>query len=144
MQDDVLVKLDIKNPSVKAKLEEIIHGTEGLQSLGSRDPSQADLLIVELGRDMDRALQSVQAEIERGASYELFVTCESLDRAIVAKAIRAGAKEYLAQLLEIFPVGLHLGEATQARMKHLDCHLATAVIHRGEHLSRGAGPQLMG
>ena len=115
MQDDVLVKLDIKNPSVKAKLEEIIHGTEGLQSLGSRDPSQADLLIVELGRDMDRALQSVQAEIERGASYELFVTCESLDRAIVAKAIRAGAKEYLAQPLNESEVKLALERCIKRR-----------------------------
>jgi pilus assembly protein CpaE len=100
MQDDVLARLDIKNPSVKTKLEEIIQATEGLQVLGSRDPSQADLVIVELGRDMDRDLQSLQAEIEQGASHELFVTCENIDRGVVAKAIRAGAKEYLAQPLD--------------------------------------------
>jgi pilus assembly protein CpaE len=100
MQGDVLVRLDIKNPSVKAKLEEIIQAMEGLLVLGPRDPSQADLLIVELGRDMDRALQAVQAEIEQGASHELFVTCENIDRSVVAKAIRAGAKEYLAQPLD--------------------------------------------
>jgi pilus assembly protein CpaE len=100
MQGNVLARLDIKNPSVKTKLEEIIQRTEGLQVLGSRDPSQADLVIVELGRDMDRDLQSLQAEIEQGASHELFVTCENIDRGVVAKAIRAGAKEYLAQPLD--------------------------------------------
>jgi len=63
MQGDVLVRLDTKNPSVNAKLEEIIQATEGLHVLGARDPSQADLVIVELGRDMDRALRSVQAKI---------------------------------------------------------------------------------
>ena len=108
MQGDVLVRLDTKNPSVKAKLEEIIQATESLRVLGSRDPSQADLVIVELGRDMDRALQSVKTEIEQGASHELFVTCENIDRAVVAKAIRVGAKEYLAQPLDESEVKLAL------------------------------------
>ena len=115
MQGDVLVRLDTKNPSVKAKLEEIIQATEGLQVLGSRDPSQADLVIVELGRDMDRALQFVQAEIEQGASHELFVTCENIDRAVVAKAIRVGAKEYLAQPLDESEVKLALERCIKRR-----------------------------
>lgn len=110
-----MVRLDIKNPSVKAKLEEIIQATEGLQVLGPRDPSQADLLIVELGRDMDRALQSIQAEIEQGASHELFVTCENIDRAVVAKAIRVGAKEYLAQPLDENEVRLALEKCIKRR-----------------------------
>lgn len=115
MQGDVLVRLDTKNPSVKAKLEEIIQATEGLLVLGSRDPSQADLVIVELGRDMDRALQSVQAEIEKGASHELFVTCENIDRAVVAKAMRVGAKEYLAQPLDESEVKLALERCIKRR-----------------------------
>jgi pilus assembly protein CpaE len=115
MQSDVLVRLDIKNPSVKAKLEEIIQPTEGLQVLGSRDPSQADLVIVELGRDMDRTLQAAQAELEQGASYELFLTCENLDRAVVAKAMRVGAKEYLAQPLDETEVRLALERCIKRR-----------------------------
>jgi pilus assembly protein CpaE len=115
MQGDVLVRLDTKNPSVKAKLEEIIQATESLRVLGSRDPSQADLVIVELGRDMDRALQSVKAEIEQGASHELFVTCENIDRAVVAKAIRVGAKEYLAQPLDESEVKLALERCIKRR-----------------------------
>ena len=115
MQDDILVRLDIKNPSVEVTLEEIIQATEGLQVLGSRDPSQADLVIVELGRDMDRALQSVQAEIEQGASHELFVTCENIDRAVVAKAMRVGAKEYLGQPLDENEVKLALERCIKRR-----------------------------
>jgi pilus assembly protein CpaE len=115
MQGDVLVRLDTKNPSVKAKLEEIIQATEGLHVLGSRDPAQADLVIVELGRDMDRALLSVQAEIEQGASHELFLTCENIDRAVVSKAMRAGAKEYLAQPLDESEVKLALERCIKRR-----------------------------
>ena len=115
MQGDILVRLDIKNPSVKAKLEEIIQATEGLQVLGSRDASQADLVILELGRDMDRALQSVQAEIEQGASHELFLTCENIDRIVVAKAMRVGAKEYLAQPLDESEVRLALERCIKRR-----------------------------
>ena len=120
MQGDVLVRLDIKNPSVEAKLEEIIHATEGLQVLGSRDPRQADLVILELGRDMDRALQSAQAQIEQGASHELFLTCESLERAVVAKALRVGAKEYLAQPLDESEVRQALERCIKRRKEYKD------------------------
>lgn len=115
MHSEVLVKLDIKNPTLEKRLQQIIHSVEGLQVLDPRDPRLPDLVILELENDTDRDLQLVQAQVDQGAVGEVFLTSSNPDSAVLVKALRMGVKEFLAQPIHEDDVRLALERCKKRR-----------------------------
>ena len=61
-RDTVSVKLEIKNRSVRKELEDIISTIEGFQIVQrSHEMAHADLLIFEIGSDLEKEFQVVHS-----------------------------------------------------------------------------------
>jgi pilus assembly protein CpaE len=89
------VKVEAKTAGLKKALEEIILSVDGLQVQRTDDSRRPDLLIFELGSETDKEFSLIHSLMEKDAVGEIFLTSSSSDPAIILKALRAGAKEFL-------------------------------------------------
>lgn len=97
-QDSVSVKLEIKNRNVRKDLEDILSSVEGFRVIQrSDDPAHADLLIFEIGSDLEKEFQLIHSLQRLGTVSEVFLTSRHSDPAVLVQAIRAGAKEFFSQ-----------------------------------------------
>jgi pilus assembly protein CpaE len=96
--DTVSVKLEIKNQKVREEFVEVISSIEGFHVVQrSDDPAHADLLIFEIGSDLEKEFQLIHSLQGLGTVGEVFLTSPHSDPAVLVQAIRTGAKEFLSQ-----------------------------------------------
>jgi pilus assembly protein CpaE len=96
--DTIAVKLEIKNRDVRKELEDVISSVKGFQIVqGSDDPTHADLLIFEIGSDLEKEFQLIHSLQRLGTVGEVFLTSRHSDPAVLVQAIRTGAKEFFSQ-----------------------------------------------
>jgi pilus assembly protein CpaE len=96
--DTIAVKLEIKNRDVRKELEDIISSVEVFNVVQrSDDPTHADLLIFEIGSDLEKEFQFVHSLQDLGTVNEVFLTSRHSDPAVLVQAIRTGAKEFFSQ-----------------------------------------------
>lgn len=94
---NISVKLDIKNDRVKGELEEVIAGMEGFHLQTSPNPAPCDLLIMEIGNDLDREFQNINSIQASGTTGEVFLTSHRTEPEILIQVLRTGAKEFFPQ-----------------------------------------------
>ena len=96
----ISVKLDCKNPEIKKELEGILSSVEGihLQSPDTQGPS--DLLIMEIGENLQKEFLVIHSMQSSGAAKEIFVTSPRTESDVLLQALRAGVKEFLQQPLK--------------------------------------------
>jgi pilus assembly protein CpaE len=98
--DDILVRIEVKSPEARKTLEQILGSLEGFSVQTVEDKGRPDLLVFELGTDMERDFRYVESLINTEAVGEVFLTSERQDQEVLLQAIRTGAKEFLPQPLE--------------------------------------------
>ena len=95
MSDNTIqIKIEVKKPGLKRKLDEIIRSIKGMHVQMSHDTRRADLLIFELGDDIDKEFQHIQSLLNSDAAAEVFLISENPDPAVLMQAIKTGAKEF--------------------------------------------------
>ena len=97
--DNLMIKIEAKNPDVARKLERVVRSLEGVQVHPPGAPDGAGLLILELGQEAEQEFRYVESLLSAKAEEEVFLTCHQASPEILMQAIRTGAKEFLSQPL---------------------------------------------
>jgi len=98
MADDVIpVRLEVKSTELRETLGRIISSTEGFHLRDPGDSGPFELLILELGKDVDREFQIVQSFFNLGTVREIFLTAPQQDPNVLVRALRAGIREFFPQ-----------------------------------------------
>jgi len=111
MSDNMIqIKIEVKKPGLRKKLDEIIRSVEGMHVQMSHDTRRADLLIFELGNDIDKEFQYIRSLLNSDAAAEVFLISENSDPAVLMQAIKTGAKEFFILPLKEEEVKIALKE----------------------------------
>ena len=101
MPDQIVrVTIDAKTAEIGDALDGILRSTEGILLQPGSDAYRPDLLIYELGDDIDADFEVIQSRMADDAVGEVFLTSGSADQAVLIKAMRAGIKEFFSQPLK--------------------------------------------
>lgn len=100
-----LVKLQLRNPDNLSVFVKIIEAEGGFEILGAGSEERPDLLVFELGANLEEDFRTIQTIISMDQAGEVFLTSSELGPEILLKAIRIGAKEFLSQPLSEGEVG---------------------------------------
>ncbi len=93
----IAIKLNVKNPEAANVLEEAIISVPGFSI--SRNGSPCDVLVVEVGYDLDEEFKLVEQIRAKGMAREVFLTSSRKDPEVLLKALRMGVKEFFPQPL---------------------------------------------
>jgi pilus assembly protein CpaE len=93
-----LVKTVIKSSNLIKKIEQTINEIGGFTIIGD-ESKQHDLLIYEMGENLQNDINFIQSTIGPDGSNEVFLISESKDPEILMHAIRLGVKEFFLQPL---------------------------------------------
>jgi len=96
-QDALSVRLDVRDQAVRNDLEAIVSSMEEFQLVNSSLSSACDILIRDIGEDVEREFQLIHDLTRNGTVCEFFLTSASASRDILLQALRSGAKEFLPQ-----------------------------------------------
>ncbi len=96
----VLVKLDCKNPEIKKELEGILSSVEGFHLQGPDTSGPCDLLIMEIGENLQKEFLVIHSLQSKGEAREIFVTSPRTESDVLLQALRAGVKEFFQQPLK--------------------------------------------
>jgi pilus assembly protein CpaE len=98
MADDIIpVRLEIKSKELGVTLGRVINSTEGFRLCDPGDAGPFELLIMELGKDIEREFQIVQSFSNLGTIKEVFLTAPQQDPQVLVRALRAGIREFFPQ-----------------------------------------------
>jgi len=95
--NDVFVKVEIKTSSVRKDIEAIITSFEGIAILRPDDTRRADLLIYELGDQVENDFQLIESLKNVNLVGDVFLTAKNPAPELLMRAIKIGAKEFLSQ-----------------------------------------------
>ena len=124
MTDNIIsINLVIKDESLKRTFEDIIASQNCFQVLASASASPVDLLIIEMGGQIDREFQLVRSLLDSGAAGDVFIVSATTDPGVLLQAIKTGVKEY-------FSLPLNEDEVTQALKALKEKHNNPAVRPR--------------
>ena len=108
MTDNTIsINLVIKNENLKRTFEDIIASIKGLEVLASASSPPVDLLIIELGGQIDREFELIRTLLDSGGAGEVFIVSANTNPGVLLQAIKTGVKEY-------FSLPLKEEEVTQA------------------------------
>jgi len=94
------VELSIQCAETKKALEEIVAENEVFQVKDNKDTTPPSLLILELHENPEETFSVIRDLVKVARGTEIFLTASKLDSAILLEAMRAGAKEFLAQPIQ--------------------------------------------
>jgi pilus assembly protein CpaE len=104
----IAVKLNIKNRAAALDLEEAVLSVPGFCI--SSNGSACDIMVVEIGNDLDEEFKLVEHIRAKGLAKEVFLTSSSKDPEVLLKALKTGVREF-------FPQPLNKGEVTASLAK---------------------------
>jgi pilus assembly protein CpaE len=97
MAENIIVRMEVKNPRVGDELDRVISSTEGFRLEKSDLAKSCDLLILEIGEDLKGEFQLIHSLQHSGTVGTIFLTSPRLEPAVLLEALRAGAKEFFSQ-----------------------------------------------
>ena len=124
-KNSIIIRIEVKNPTARKELEEIISLIDGFQLQGPEDPSPFDLLILEIGEELQKEFLVIHSILNRGEVKDIFVTSPRTESEVIIQALRSGVKEFFSQPLK-------KDEVRAALEKYRDKKIKTS-------LSRGRG-----
>jgi len=95
-----VIELSVRSAECKAALESIIREIGGVRIKENQDPTVPALVIIELADNPEDTFSLIREMGKLNKGTEIFLTASSLDSAILLEAMRAGAKEFLAQPIQ--------------------------------------------
>jgi pilus assembly protein CpaE len=93
----IAVKLNIKNREAALDLEEAVLSVPGFCINSNGTP--CDIMVVEIGNDLDEELKLVEHIRAKGLAREVFLTSSSKDPEVLLKALKTGVREFFPQPL---------------------------------------------
>jgi pilus assembly protein CpaE len=96
----ILINIETKSPITRAKFEQAIRDIGEMRIQGSGDTRPADLLIFELGDDIETEFEKIQSLLNSHGVDEVFLTSENNRPTVLLQAIKTGAKEFFSQPLK--------------------------------------------
>src|SRR3990172_1121339 len=100
MDENIIVRFELKQPKVKETLEEVIASMEGFDLQEEGSSLSSDLLILEIGEDLEKEFLLIQKIQDSGIAREIFLTSPRLEPHLLIQALRAGAKEFFPQPIQ--------------------------------------------
>ncbi len=98
MADNIIpVRLELKSKELEETLRRIISSTVGFRLREPGDTGPFELLILELGKDIEREFQIVHSFSSLGTAKEVFLTAPQQDPKVLVRALRAGIREFFPQ-----------------------------------------------
>ena len=94
------VELSIQCTETKKALEGIVAEKEAFQIKDSKDTDPSSLLILELNENPEETFSVIRDLTKLAKGTEIFLTASQLDSGVLLEAMRAGAKEFLAQPIQ--------------------------------------------
>ncbi len=114
----ISVRIESQHTKIKFQLESLIGATEGFRISAPDEISPVDLLIMELGEDLDADFQTV--ETLTGSGQEVFLTSRDADPDLLRKAMRAGARELFPQPIRQEEVRQALRQLRDKKLRNTD------------------------
>ena len=93
-EEKISVKLEIKDTKIKSQFENALRKVGGLNIQGPKSVDRAELLIFELGDEVEEEFLYVQDLVNSGEVGEVFFASGHSDQAVLRRAIRIGAREF--------------------------------------------------
>jgi pilus assembly protein CpaE len=100
MNQRISVRIKVKSEDLGKELERIILAAGGFRVHSPEDRERPDLLIYELGENVDEEFKLIQSLLASNGVAEVFVTSDKKEADVLLKAMRAGTKEFLHQPLD--------------------------------------------
>ena len=94
------IRIEARNNETANWLERIICSIKGVKIQGSDDTRRANLLIYELGKDIQKEFLHIESLLHTREVDEIFLTSANTDRDVLMQAMRSGVKEFLSQPLD--------------------------------------------
>ena len=94
------IRIEIKDPTTRKELEEIISLIDGFKLQGARESGPCDLLILEIGEEFQKEFLVNGSSLKKEEVKDIFVTSHRTDPELIIRAFRAGAKEFFSQPLK--------------------------------------------
>src|SRR5512135_1112535 len=91
------IKLNIKNRETANDLEDAVTSVPGFSI--SRNGSPCDVMVVEVGYDLDEEFKLIEQVRAKGMAKEVFLTSSRKDPEVLLKALKMGVKEFFPQPL---------------------------------------------
>ena len=99
LNNSLAIKLEIKNKSIRNLLETIVRTVDDLHIQGTDDTQHVNLLLYEIGSNVDDAFNHVESLLHANLVDEVFLISAHADQDLLMRAIRTGVKEFLIQPL---------------------------------------------
>jgi pilus assembly protein CpaE len=96
----LLAKVKVNNASVGRQFEGIIRSIEGMQVQNGQHAGRSDLLILEVGNDLEKEFQLIRSLLDSNAVGEVFLTSSKVDPSVLLQAIKAGTRHFFSQPLD--------------------------------------------
>ena len=94
------IKIEVQNRERAHWLERTICSIKGVKIQGADDNRRANLLIYELGKDVEKEFLHIESLFHTKAVDEIFLTSANTERDVLMQAMRSGVKEFLSQPLD--------------------------------------------
>lgn len=98
-EKDISVGLDVRNNLVRDELGEIISLVKGFHIQSSSNFRGCDIMVLEIGEDLEREFQLIHKLKESGSVSDVFLTSSRTEPEVLIRAMRTGACEFFPQPL---------------------------------------------
>ena len=99
-EDRISVKLEIKDPKLKSQFEKNLRSIPSFSIQGRTAKERSDLLIFELGDELDQEFQLVQELLDSGEVAEVFFISDHTDQSVLKRALRTGVREFFSRPID--------------------------------------------
>jgi len=132
------VRLQIKNPKIREDVEGAVASMGGFDLQPSDSSNPCNLLILEIGEDLEKEFRLIHDIHASGEVEAIFVTSSRFEAEILVQALRAGVKEFFSQ-----PIKLEELTSALRKFKERQPSLPSSEIKRKKgkviHLMGGKG-----
>lgn len=95
-----MVEISVRTPECQTALEGIISEISGLRLKKTGEAEVPGLVIIELEENPETTFSTIREMVKVSKGTEIFLTSSIMDSSILLEAMRAGAKEFLAQPIQ--------------------------------------------
>ena len=97
---EALVDISVNNEECKSALTKCLKEIEGIRFRESQSAELPNLVIMDLAENPEETFAVIRDMGKLGNAPEIFLTAPMPDSAVLLEAMRAGAKEFLAQPIQ--------------------------------------------
>jgi pilus assembly protein CpaE len=97
---DIFVRIKANTVTVGRVLEKIVSSIEGFRVQTPTDGRRSDLLILEVGDDVEKEIQVISSLAASNLAGEIFLTSRKPEPTLLVRAMQLGTREFFTQPLE--------------------------------------------